>query len=96
MATYYFDYVNGNDSWTGLAPNFTTGSTGPFKTLAKLPILLATGVVSAVDKWIHCVWVWKKIGSFYRLFVYRNGFHLTDTSPNGIIKPLTRTKWSIK
>ncbi len=33
---YYIDSVNGNDSWTGLSGTFTSGSTGPWKTLGKV------------------------------------------------------------
>jgi hypothetical protein len=35
-ATYYVDATNGNDSWSGLAGSFVSGTTGPWKTLAKV------------------------------------------------------------
>lgn len=35
-ATYYVDPTNGSDSYTGLAGAFTTGTTGPWKTVAKV------------------------------------------------------------
>lgn len=33
--TFYVDTANGSDSYNGLSPTFTTGTTGPFKTLAR-------------------------------------------------------------
>lgn len=33
--TFYVDGANGSDSYNGLAPTFTSGTTGPFKTIAK-------------------------------------------------------------
>jgi hypothetical protein len=44
MATYYLSTSTGNDSWTGLSAAFTSGSTGPWKTLAKA--LGAAGMAS--------------------------------------------------
>ena len=44
MATYYVSTSTGNDSWTGLSAAFTSGSTGPWKTLAKA--LGAAGMAS--------------------------------------------------
>ncbi len=44
MATYYLSTSTGNDSWTGLSATFTSGSTGPWKTLAKA--LGAAGMAS--------------------------------------------------
>ena len=35
-AVYYVDAVNGNDSYSGLAGAFTSGTTGPWKTIAKV------------------------------------------------------------
>ena len=34
--TYYVDATNGNDSWDGLAGEYTSGTTGPWKTLEKV------------------------------------------------------------
>ena len=44
MATYYLSTSTGNDSWTGLSATFTSGSTGPWRTLAKA--LGAAGMAS--------------------------------------------------
>jgi hypothetical protein len=44
MATYYLSTSTGNDFWTGLSATFTSGSTGPWKTLAKA--LGASGMAS--------------------------------------------------
>jgi hypothetical protein len=44
MATYYVSTSTGNDSWTGLSATFTSGSTGPWKTLGKA--LGAAGMAS--------------------------------------------------
>jgi hypothetical protein len=44
MATYYVSTSTGNDAWTGLSATFTSGSTGPWKTLAKA--LGAAGMAS--------------------------------------------------
>lgn len=39
MGTYYMDYANGNDSWDGTVPIYTTGTTGPKKTTAAVKAL---------------------------------------------------------
>jgi hypothetical protein len=44
MATYYLSTSTGNDSWTGLSATYTSGTTGPWKTLAKA--LGAAGMAS--------------------------------------------------
>jgi hypothetical protein len=44
MATYYVSTSTGNDAWTGLSATFTSGSTGPWRTLAKA--LGAAGMAS--------------------------------------------------
>ncbi len=44
MATYYVSTSTGNDAWTGLSATFTSGSTGPWKTLTKA--LGAAGMAS--------------------------------------------------
>ena len=44
MATYYLSTSTGNDSYTGLSGTYTTGTTGPWKTLAKA--LGASGMAS--------------------------------------------------
>ena len=44
MATYYLSTSTGNDSYTGLSATYTTGTTGPWKTLAKA--LGAAGMAS--------------------------------------------------
>ncbi|MEI7891135.1 MAG: right-handed parallel beta-helix repeat-containing protein [bacterium] len=33
--TFYIDGINGSDTYNGLAPTFTSGTTGPFKTIGK-------------------------------------------------------------
>lgn len=33
--TFYIDGVNGDDTWDGLAPDFVSGTNGPFKTIGK-------------------------------------------------------------
>lgn len=33
--TFYVDTINGSDSYNGLSPSFTSGTSGPFKTLTK-------------------------------------------------------------
>ena len=36
LSVYYVDAVNGNDSWSGLAGAYTSGTTGPWQTVAKV------------------------------------------------------------
>ena len=36
MATYYVDGVNGSDSYDGTVPDYTSGTTGPWATIAKI------------------------------------------------------------
>ena len=36
LSVYYIDATDGNDSWTGLAGTYTSGTTGPWKTLDKV------------------------------------------------------------
>jgi len=44
MAIYYIDYTAGNDSWDGLAPEYVSGSNGPWKNATK-----ASGAFNAGD-----------------------------------------------
>lgn len=44
MATYYADFVNGNDANDGLSPDASSGGSKPWKTIAKC--LGATGIAS--------------------------------------------------
>lgn len=36
LTTYFVDATHGNDSWTGLAGAYSSGTTGPWKTIAKV------------------------------------------------------------
>ena len=36
LSVYYVDAVSGNDLWSGLAGAYTSGTTGPWKTVAKV------------------------------------------------------------
>ena len=43
MTTYYVDGTNGNDAYDGTSATFTSGSTGPKRTLTAVEALLAAG-----------------------------------------------------
>jgi parallel beta-helix repeat protein len=54
-ATYYVDSAAGNDSWTGTAGAYTSGSTGPWRTIAKVN---SFAFQSGDDVYFKCGGVW--------------------------------------
>lgn len=51
--TYYVDYVSGSDSYDGRSQTFTSGTNGPWKTIAKVfTALTKSGVSIPVGDWL--------------------------------------------
>lgn len=44
-STFYINYTNGNDAWTGTSATFTSGTTGPWKTFQKGAVASGSGSI---------------------------------------------------
>jgi len=66
-ATYYLDAVNGNDSYDGLAPEWESGTHGPWKTVAKAESSVVNGST-----------VYLRSGNYGEVYINRTGLNRTS------------------
>jgi hypothetical protein len=92
---YYIDSVNGNDTWTGLSGAYTSGVTGPWKTLLRVNQKTVVGYWDTVaannntEPANHAPWTAASDGSvflFARGGTYQGAIAMHATSPTTVNK----------